>query len=275
MKVFISVDMEGVAGVATRHQVVPGQPDYETGRHLMTAEVNAAAVGAFDAGATHVLINDSHGPMDNLIGEELDDRVEYMVGAPKPLSMVEQVGTGFDVAFFVGYHAGCASPDGVLGHAFSGMAFSDMRLNGASTTEAELNALIASDAGVPVGLVTGDEAICAVAEKAFPGVVTVMVKKGIGITAARSKHPAASRAAIREAAARAVRGARRLIPMVVPEELVIEVDVRPNGGAEIAALVPGSRRIGVRTVSRTMSNPQEMMQVIAAWGYLIAAQSLV
>src|SRR5438309_2341273 len=104
--VYVSVDMEGMAGIASLDQVIPGRAHYEEGRRLMTAEANAVALGAFDGGASSVLLNDSHGPMDNLIGAELDPRVEYVVGSPKRLAMVEQVDSGFDMALFIGYHAG-------------------------------------------------------------------------------------------------------------------------------------------------------------------------
>src|SRR6202451_568516 len=108
--VLISVDMEGVAGIATRQQTNPAGRDYPTARALMTAEANAAIAGAFDGGATAVVVNDSHGPMDNLLGEQLDPRAEYVVGDPKPLDMVQEVTAQTGVVLFVGYHAGAADP---------------------------------------------------------------------------------------------------------------------------------------------------------------------
>ena len=152
--------------------------DYPVARVLMTGEANAAIAGAFDGGATSVVVNDSHGPMDNLLGEQLDPRANYVVGDPKPLDMVQEVTPQTGVVLFVGYHAGAADPSGVLAHTYSGAAFADVRLNGRSISEAELNGLMAADAGVPVGLVTGDDVICAAIEKVFPGVVTVAVKTG-------------------------------------------------------------------------------------------------
>jgi D-amino peptidase len=267
MDVLISVDMEGVAGIANRHQTTPGGRDYAIARELMTAEANAAVAGAFDGGAGSVVINDSHGPMDNLLGEKLDPRADYVVGRPKPLGMMQEVTPGTGVALFVGYHGGASDPAGVLAHTYSSVAFTDVRLNGHSVTEAELNALAAAADGVPVGLVTGDNTICAVAEKALPGVITVQVKTAIGHTAARTRHPQAAREAIRAGAARAVAEARagRLRPAPIPDELVVEADFRPTGAAELAVCVPGSERTGSRSVRRLMANPREMVDVLTVW----------
>jgi D-amino peptidase len=279
MDVVISVDMEGVAGVASRQQTRPGGRDYQLARALMTAEANAAIAGAFDGGATSVVVNDSHGPMDNLLGEQLDPRAEYVVGRPKPAAMMQEVTSATGVALFVGYHAGAGDPVGVLAHTYNGLGFADVRLNGRSVTEAELNALMAASQGVPVGLVTGDNAICAVAEAALPGVVTVPVKTAIGYTAARSRHPSAAREAIRAGAQRAVElaVAGSLQVVTVPGELVAEVELRPHGAAELAVLVPGTERVGARTVRRRMADPAEMMNVLTVWftltGQFIASQS--
>jgi D-amino peptidase len=268
--VVISVDLEGVAGVATRQQVRPDGRDYPIARALMTAEANAAIAGAFDAGATSVVVNDSHGPMDNLLGEQLDPRADYVVGDPKPLDMVQEVTPQTGVVLFVGYHAGAADPSGVLAHTYSGAAFADVRLNGRSISEAELNGLMAADAGVPVGLVTGDDVICAAMEKAFPGVVTVPVKTALGRTAARSKHPQAARAAISAGAARAVAGAASgaIRPVPVPDELAIEAELRLGGAAELAALVPGAERIGASSVRFRAASPREAMDVLNVWSVL-------
>ncbi len=270
MDMLISVDMEGVAGIATRQQIHPQGRDYPIARALMTAEANAAVAGAFDGGATSVVVNDSHGPMDNLLGEQLDQRADYVVGDPKPLDMMQEVTPQTRDVLFVGYHAGAADPAGVLAHTYSGSGFAEVRLNGRSISEAELNALMAAAAGVPVGLVTGDDVICAVAEKAFPGVITVPVKTALGRTAARSKHPAAAREAITAGAARAVASAtaRTIRPVPIPDELVIEAELRPNGAIEMAALVPGTGRTDARTVRYQAATPRTAMDVLIVWSAL-------
>ncbi|WP_370148901.1 M55 family metallopeptidase [Streptacidiphilus sp. EB129] len=275
MNVLISVDLEGVAGIATRQQIHPGGHDYPIARALMTAEANAAVAGAFEGGATSVVVNDSHGSADNLLGEQLDRRADYVVGDPKPLDMLQELTPQTGVVLFVGYHAGAADPAGVLGHTYSGGAFTDVRLNAGSIGEAELNALLVAAAGVPLGLVTGDDVICAVAEKAFPGVVTVPVKTARGRTAVRSRHPAAAREAIAAGAARAVANAScgAVRPLAVPSELVIEADLRPSGAAELVALVPGTERTGARTVRFQAAGPREALDVLIVWSALTSHYS--
>jgi D-amino peptidase len=268
MRVLISVDMEGLAGVASRAQVIPGASDYALGRRLMTAEANAAIEGAFRGGARSVVVNDSHGPMDNLLGEELDPRAEYVVGSPKPLSMMQEVEAGCDVALFIGYHAGPDSTEGVLAHCYSGAAFADVRVNGESVSEADLNGLVAGMFGVPVGLVTGDEQTCAQAKAGLPDVLTVAVKKGLGLTAARSLHPVTARQLITDAAAAAVVAAPSLLPRTVPAALELEVTLRPVGAAELAMLVPGTQRVSAASVRRSVADPRELLQVLLAWGHL-------
>jgi D-amino peptidase len=271
--VLISVDLEGIAGIATRQQIHPGGRDYQLARGLMTAEANAAIAGAFDGGATSVVVNDSHGPGDNLLGEQLDRRADYVIGDPKPFDMVQEVTPQTGVVLFVGYHAAAADPAGVLGHTYSGAGFAQVRLNGQAIGEADLNALMAASSGVPVGLVTGDDVICAAAEKAFPGVVTVPVKTALGRTAARSKHPAAAREAIAAGAAQAVANAAAgvLRPVAIPAELVIEAELRIPGAAELAALVPGTERTGASVLSYRAASPREALNVLIVW-YTLASQ---
>jgi D-amino peptidase len=227
--------------------------------------------GAFDGGATSVVVVDSHGPADNLAADRLDPRAELINGDPKPLDMVQGISADTGVVLFVGYHGGSESL-GVLGHTFSGGAFTDVRLNGASATEAELNALVAGELGVPVGLVTGDDVTCSLAEKAIPGVVTVAVKAAVGRTAARSLHPTAACAAIVAGAAQAVSlaVAGELHPVRVPAELVVEADLRPSGAAELVALVPGTARTGSRTVRFEASTPREAVDVLIVWSVITA-----
>jgi D-amino peptidase len=260
--------MEGVAGIATRRQVIPGRDDYAVGRQLMTLEATAAIEGAFDGGAREVIVNDSHGPMDNLIGDLLDPRAEYVVGSPKPLGMVECLSSGVDVVLFVGYHAGPASHQGVLAHSFSGAAFTDLRLNDASVSEAEINGLLASSYQAPVGMLTGDADTCRLGEAVFPGALTVAVKDGIGVTAARTLNPATARERIRAAAASAVGRVDQLTPLQIPSRLQLDADLRQPGAAEIMSMVPGTQRIAANTVRFDASSVTQLLAVIMTWSYL-------
>lgn len=246
MRVMISIDMEGVAGVATLDQTIRGGSGYPRAMELMTAEANAAVAGAFDGGATEVVVDDSHGTMDNLLHSSLDPRARVIFGSPRAQCMVHGLDNTFDVVLFVGYHApaGC---HGVQAHTYSG-SFTELRINGVPQSEASANALIAASVGVPVGLLVGDDVICDLGRNLFPQAVIVEVKKAEGFAAADSLHPDEACTLIRAGAAEAVRNAPKLSKPEVPAEFVLEFDFGSPFHAEFAALIPGSERIGGRTV---------------------------
>ena len=268
MRVFISVDMEGVAGIATFDQIIRGGSGYPRGQQLMTAEANAAIRGAFAGGATEVLVNDSHGTMDNLLHDQLDARARLLFGAPRPSCMVQGLSRDDDVALFVGYHA-AAGADGVLAHTFSSN-FTEVRVNGAPMTEAEVNGLAAASVGVPVGVVTGDDRICEVARKTFPGVSAVEVKKAIGYSATDSLQPSAACEVIEQAVAEAVACTGELRAQPLPDQLVVEVDFASPLGADFAAAVPRTERLTARTLRGAVDDTDELMRLIMAWYYLAA-----
>ncbi|GAA2312984.1 M55 family metallopeptidase [Nonomuraea roseoviolacea subsp. roseoviolacea] len=270
--VYISIDMEGVAGIATMDQVSRGGHGYPLAQRLMTAEANAAIEGAFAAGARSVLVNDSHGAMDNLLHEELDPRARLIFGTPKLDCMAEGISAEHDVALFLGYHAAAGSP-GVLAHTFSSH-FYEVRLNGAIVSEAEVNALQAAAVGVPVGLLTGDDVICGVAGKVLPGVRTVAVKIAHGHTAADSLSPAEARRLIKEAAAETVRSAGELRPVELPDVLELEIDMPTTPAAELGELVPGVRRIADKTLAATFATPREVLGCVTTC-YHLAADAMI
>lgn len=271
MRAYVSIDMEGVAGVATPNQVRRGTDDYPAARGLMTREANAAVAGALDAGAEEVVVNDSHGDMANLLPDELDSRAELILGGPKVGgSMVEGLDDSFGVALFVGYHAGAGVEGGVLAHTYSSAGFYDVRLDGRSATETELNAHLAAAHGVPVGLVTGDDKICALAADRLPGVRTVAVKRGRSSAVAASLHPRVACERIRAEAAEAVAGAGGLAPLEPPPGSV-EVDLTTLAKAEVCALAPGVERVGGRTVRFASDDYPELFRCLRAWLYLAGA----
>lgn len=261
MRIYISVDMEGIGGIATLDQVVRGNPGYPRAQDLMTAETNAAIQGAFDAGAESVVVNDSHGTMDNLIHENLDPRARLVFGSPKAQCMAEGLDESFDLALFLGYHAP-AGDHGVLAHTFSAH-FTEVRLNGRRASELSVNALWAGSFGVPVGMVTGDDIIVAMAEQELPGVGTVVTKAAKGWSAADSVAPSVAREAIRAATADALRNIDQVAPLAVPERLELEVDLPNPTAAEYAALMPGATRLDARTIAMSLSNPAEVMGAIS------------
>ena len=216
LDVFISVDMEGIAGITTLRQTFRGTDDYVWARQLMTEEANAAIAGAFDAGADTVVVTDSHGDMGNLLPHELDPRADLVQGTPKtPFSMMTGIAEGFSLAAFIGYHAGAGTPDAVLDHTYTGF-ITDVRVNGETWNETHLNAALAGTFGVPVGFVAGDRACCEQAEEKLPWIRTVAVKDGFGNRVGRSRSPETARAEIRDVlreVARAPRPTRAVRPV--------------------------------------------------------------
>ena len=257
MKVYISVDMEGVAGVNHPAPTARADSRYPDAVALMVGEANAAIRGAFDGGATEVLVNDSHGAMFNLRPAELDRRARVLQGQ-KAWSMDEGAGPdrGFGVALFVGYHARAGHPTGTIAHTYTGGPV-ETRLNGRPTGEYGFNALALGAWGIPVGLVAGDDALAAEVEGWLPWAERIVVKQGFGSNAAASLHPERAREAIRAGAARAIERARagELRVLEVDSPVVIEVDYRRGLEADYAAIVPGAERTGDRTVRHPGPDP--------------------
>lgn len=265
MKVYISVDMEGVAGVVHGEQCTRGRHGYDAAAELMTLEANAAALGAFDAGATEVLLNDSHGDMRNLLLHRLDPRVQILSGNLKQFSMAEGVEGGhYDVALFVGYHGGAGTTASILDHTYRSTVVSQVRLGGQAINEAGLNALVAGHAGTPVALVTGDANACRQCVEILGEVDTVVVKWAVGRLAARSLHPEEARKRIRVGAQKAVRERDRFRPFVVDPPLELEIDVLSTAMADAAALMPGTDRTGPRTLRFVGKEPLETFRAMLA-----------
>lgn len=269
MRVYISVDMEGIAGIATLDQTVRGGHGYPLGQSLMTGETNAAIEGAFAGGATEVLVNDSHGTMDNLVHSDIDRRARLVFGKPKKLAMSEGLNASYDVAMYIGYH-GPAGGSGVLAHTVSS-TFGEVRLNGNPISETDLNAIYAGSLGVPLGLVTGDDAICNLVTKNYPGVIAIAVKEARGWSAADSVAPEVACDLIREGAMNATGQAAQLPAILVPEALELEVDLPNTTAAELAAYVPKAQRVGNLTVRLVIADPVELLGVMVLWSQLADA----
>jgi D-amino peptidase len=250
MNVYISSDMEGTAGVVIWEQVL-ASTDFERFRRLMTQEINAAIEGALAAGADSVVVNDSHGPMTNIVIEDLHPDAELISGVNKTLLQVDGIGDGFDALFFTGYHQREGGGDGVLNHTLLGNTIYEIRVNGDPVDEAALNAGVAGSYGVPVALVSGDHEVCADAERRFPGVRLAPTKRAIDRYAARSLSPQKARQLIREQARAAVGAvvSGDVQPFVFDLPVTIDIDFKATGSAHMSSLIPGVTRIGPRTIS--------------------------
>ncbi|MBV9137452.1 MAG: M55 family metallopeptidase [Hyphomicrobiales bacterium] len=248
MRIFISADIEGVAGVISPQQGQPGNGEYERARRLMTEEVNAAIDGAFAGGATQVLVNDSHGPMVNLIPEILDARAELILGRPKPMNMFCGLDTGFAGVFCTGYHSG-AGQHGVLSHTVNGFAFASIRINDIDCAEATLYGAYAGSLGVPILFLTGDDRMQAQCAPLFPGARITVVKHAMGHRAARAFSPQAARKLIRAEAEMAVRDRGKCKPFVISPPCRLEIDLTSVALADLAMVIPPAERIGPRSVA--------------------------
>jgi D-amino peptidase len=251
MRVYISVDMEGIAGVVHEDQTDPIEPrhagEYNRFRRLMTNEANAAIAGALEAGATGALVNDSHWLMRNLLAEELNPVAELLSGGPKRLSMMEGIDGGFDAAMFIGYHARAGTRHATIDHTYTSRVY-EARINGQPVGELALNAAMAGVHAVPVAMVSGDQALAAEATALLgKGVETVVVKEAVGRFAARSVAPSVACQRIRAGAAAALK--RKHPPFTFQPPIRLEVDFIVSQMADMAELVPGSRRTAGRTVS--------------------------
>ncbi len=247
MKIYISADIEGVAGVVVPAHGQPGNAEYERARRLMTEEVNAAIDGAFAGGATLVVVNDSHGPQLNLLPEALDPRAELILGRPKPYGMCAGLEAGFDAVFFTGYHAG-AGQHGVLSHTINGFAFARILVNGIDCAEATLYGAYAGSLGVPVALLSGDDRLMAQCGAMFPGAQLVTVKTALGQRAARALSPERARMAIRAGAMAAVRDVGACRPAVIAAPYVLEIELTGVALADLAALIPVAERVSPKIV---------------------------
>jgi D-amino peptidase len=258
MRIYISVDMEGIAGVVHEDQTNPIDPgcagEYGRFRRLMTLEANAAIEGALAGGATQILVNDSHWTMRNLLVEELHPAAELLAGGPKTWSMMEGIERGWDLAAFIGYHAKAGTASAILDHTYTDRIL-DVRLNGRSVGELGINAALAGACGVPVGVISGDQALAREARELLgDGVRVVVVKEAVSRHAARSFAPERARNLIFEAMREAVasRGAKASKPLPLyhlESPTALEVEFAVTVQADHAAMAPGFARSGARTVA--------------------------
>jgi D-amino peptidase len=249
LKVFISVDMEGIAGIVNGDQTSSSGRDYGIARKWMTEEVNAAIRGALQAGATEIVVNDSHGSMRNVIISELNPAAYLITGSPKPLSMMQGIDETYDAVFLIGYHARAGSKDGVLDHTYSGGSVFSIKVNGMELGEAEQNALIAGCYDVPIVLIAGDKAVCAQAKISLgEDVETAVVKEGIGRYAAKSLTPKAAQALIEEKAKMALENRNRIKPLKLQPPYRFELTYLRSSMADAGELIPQVKRTGPRTV---------------------------
>jgi len=244
LKVLISVDMEGITGIASADECNPrASDDYQYFRKIMTLEANAAVEGALAAGATEIVVRDAHGSGRNIIPDLLHKSARLLRDwSFGPKEMMEGIDETFGAAVLIGYHAGAGKPNAILEHTWSGR-ISKLEINGVTLPEAGLNALIAGHFNVPVVFISGDQAVCDQAKGLFGEVESVAVKKGIG-AATLSLHPEAAGQMIKERVEKAVRdrGSYKPYKLTSPYKLVLTL--KEEKMVDNGQYYPGAKRTG-------------------------------
>jgi D-amino peptidase len=247
-KVYISVDMEGIAGVVTGDQLGPPGFEYERFRGFMTDEALAAIEGARAAGATEFVVADSHGNGESLLIDRFPKDVTVVRSWPRPLAMMQGIDETFAAAIFIGYHSSTTNPQGVRAHTMSSATLADVKLNGISVPEAGLNAAIAGHFGVPVVMISGDDAIVKEAQALLGPLEAATVKWAYGFHSARTLTPAASCEKIRVAAGRALGRLKDFRVYRVKEPVELDLRFKNYRPAELLAYLPGVERTDAHAI---------------------------
>lgn len=262
-KIYISVDMEGIAHVVNA-QTAPGQFDYERGRKLMTAEVNAAIEGCLAAGAAEIVVSDSHGNAQNIIPEDLNEKAFLIRSFPRPLLQMEGIDSSFDGVIFIGYHPKEGTPGANLSHTIWGTKFEEIKVNGIVVSEALFNAAVAGHFGVPVILVCGDQNVVQEAKDKFGPIETVMTKESLGFLSAKSAHPRVVQAEIKEKAEKAVKRIKEFKPFEVKKPVVLEITFKSIFDAETTAYLPWVKRTAGKSIRVELENIIEANKFLTA-----------
>ena len=250
MKVWMSLDMEGVAGVVDWDQCRPGSPSYALGCALLQDEVNAAIEGAIAGGATEIVLNDSHSSMANLDPRKIAGEARYLSGRHKPMYMMQGLDETFDAVFFVGYHGSITGKPSTMSHTYNPEVFSGAKVNGEYVGESGINALVAQHYGVPIAFVSGDAVTWDETAAFAEGGVNVVTKESISRASAINLHPSEScrliRAGAEEAVRRVAAGTVKTPGISVP--VTLDLEMQTADMADVATWARSAERTGQREV---------------------------
>ncbi|MGD2152096.1 MAG: M55 family metallopeptidase [Gemmatimonadales bacterium] len=267
-KLYISVDLEGVVGVVTGDHLGPSGFEYASAREWVTNEVLAAIEGARAAGATEFVISDSHGNGENLLLDRLPDDVTLIRAWPRPLMMMEGIDETFDAVIFIGYHSGTNNPRGVRAHTMSSGQLAGVYLNGVAVPEAAINAAIAGHFGVPVIMISGDDAIAEEARTLLGDIETAVVKWAISYHSARTLTPAAAYDLIREKARTAVERIDDFQPYIIERPITFDVTFKNYRPSEVLAFLPIVERTdshSIRFVGKDMIEVSRFFEFLLSY----------
>lgn len=242
MRILISTDIEGVAGVFHAEQTRAGNGEYELARRWMTREANAAVEGAFAGGATEVMVNDSHGSFRNLLADELDPRARLVMGKPRYLSMAAGVEAGCDAMFMIGFH-GKAQSAGILAHTINSFAFARVWLGGVEAGEAMIYGALAGERGVPVVMASGDDVFVEETQPIFPSAHFVQTKSAWGQGSGMTLNPAQSCDLIREAAKVSLADSRKWHTFKVETPVEVRLQTQTTALADLFCQWPTLERV--------------------------------
>jgi|SRR5579872_294321 len=266
LKVYISVDMEGVAGVVTADQLLPAGFEYERFRHFMTNETLAAVRAAKEAGAGEIVVSDSHGNGENLLIEEFPKDVQIVRAWPRHGGMMAGLDSSFNAALFVGYHASTTNPKGVRAHTFSSAHYARVTLNGRAVTEGEYNAAYAGAKGVPVIFASGDDAAVEEIKSRLGNLEIVETKKSLGFHSAETLTPAASYDKIFGGVKSALARLHDFKPYVIKTPVTLEITFKNYTPAELLSYLRSVQRVDshtIRFVGKDMDEIDDFEEFVA------------
>lgn len=268
MKIYISADMEGVVGVVTAQQLGPAGFEYQRFREFMTQEVNAAIEAAFEAGATEIVVSDSHGNAQNLLIEKLPKNIMLIRGFPRPLMMMQGIDETFDGVIFLGYHSSTTNPQGVRAHTMSSARLADVRLNNISVPEGGFNAAIAGHFNVPVIMVSGDDAAVKEVSALLGDIEGAVVKWNYGFHSARTIMPEAAYSLIREKVKKAIGRIKDFKPYKPKTPVQLDVrfkNYRPSELLGYLSIVERTDAHSIRFMGKDMIETSKFMEFILTY----------
>lgn len=268
MKIYISADMEGVVGVVTGEQLGPQGFEYSRFREFMTAEVNAAIEAAYEAGATEIVVSDSHGNGQNLLIEKLPKNILLVRAWPRPLMMMQGIDETFAGAIFIGYHSGTTNPQGVRAHTISSARLTDIRLKGASMSEAGINAAIAGHFNVPVIMISGDDAAVKETTELLGDIEGAVVKWSSGFHSAKTMMPEAAYLLIREKVKKAIGRIADFKPYKLATPIELDVTFKNYRPSEVLSYLPIVERTdshSIRFVGKNMMEVSRFIQFLTTY----------
>ncbi len=248
MKIFISVDMEGIWGVVSPAHINSDTSEYQRMRKLMTKEANLVIDEAFKNGATEVIVNDSHDNMDNLLIEELDPRAQLISGSPKPLSMMQGIDETFDGIIFIGYHTRCGTPNGVFNHTYMGSTISRVFINRKEVGECGINAGVGGYFGVPVLAISGDDLLAAQAIEEIGNIETIVVKKAAGRYVAHNLSYNDLKKTYEEKLKKVFANTNEYPVLEYSGNITMDIEFVSEVKAENVMLLPQAKRINEKTI---------------------------